>query len=157
MPYESHGSCSKLARPKRFELLTPRFVVGRAGKPQPDQAGCEQCDSAHSIASAFRTVTKLCHATNVAKRDIVSWRSLVRGRTPPVRRAPDVDLSDHRRRLRVSREPQCAGGTGRIEPVFLPPARFIAVTMQLAMMSPAEWHREFVADLAAKCTRLREA
>jgi len=29
--------------------------------------------------------------------------------------------------------------------------------MQLAMMSAAERHREFVADLAAECTRLREA
>ena len=29
--------------------------------------------------------------------------------------------------------------------------------MQLAMMSPAERHRKFVADLAAERTRLREA
>src|ERR1700726_1793829 len=27
MPCEPHGNCQKLARPKRFELLTPRFVV----------------------------------------------------------------------------------------------------------------------------------
>ncbi len=27
MPCESHGKSKKLARPKRFELLTPRFVV----------------------------------------------------------------------------------------------------------------------------------
>src|ERR1700748_986644 len=27
MPCESHGNCMNLARPKRFELLTPRFVV----------------------------------------------------------------------------------------------------------------------------------
>ena len=27
MPCDSHGKCQKLARPKRFELLTPRFVV----------------------------------------------------------------------------------------------------------------------------------
>jgi hypothetical protein len=31
------------------------------------------------------------------------------------------------------------------------------MSMQLAMMSPAERHREFVADLATECTRLREA
>ena len=29
--------------------------------------------------------------------------------------------------------------------------------MELAMMSPAERHREFIADLATECTRLREA
>jgi len=29
--------------------------------------------------------------------------------------------------------------------------------MQFAMMSAAEWHREFVADLTIECTRLREA
>ena len=27
LPCESHGMSRKLARPKRFELLTPRFVV----------------------------------------------------------------------------------------------------------------------------------
>jgi len=62
-----------------------------------------------------------------------------------------------RLRLRVRREPQRAGGTGRIESEFVPPACFITVTMQLAMMSPAEGHRKFVADLAAECKRLREA
>ena len=63
---------------------------------------------------------------------------------------------DHRLRLRVRGEPQRACGTGRIEPEFLPPPGFITVAMQLAMMSPAERHREFVADLATECTRLRE-
>ena len=27
LPCDSYGKCQKLARPKRFELLTPRFVV----------------------------------------------------------------------------------------------------------------------------------
>ena len=31
------------------------------------------------------------------------------------------------------------------------------MSMQLAMMPPAERHREFVADLATECTRLGEA
>ena len=57
----------------------------------------------------------------------------------------------------MRREPQRACGLVRIEPEFLPPPGFITVTMQLAMMSPAEWHREFVADLATERTRLREA
>src|SRR5262249_18583226 len=57
---------------------------------------------------------------------------------------------DCRLRLRVRREPQRAGGPGRIEPEFLPPSGFIAVTMQLAMMSPTERYREFVADLATE-------
>ena len=31
MPCDSHGMCRKLARPKRFELLTSRFVGCRRG------------------------------------------------------------------------------------------------------------------------------
>src|ERR1043165_9170653 len=54
-------------------------------------------------------------------------------------------------------EPQRARGAGRIEPAFLPPPSFITVTMQLAMMSPAERDGEFVADLATECTKLRES
>ena len=53
-------------------------------------------------------------------------------------------------------EPQRAGGPGRIEPAFLPPSGFITVTMELAMMSPAERDRELVTDLAAKSAVLRE-
>src|SRR5262249_41629351 len=51
-----------------------------------------------------------------------------------------------------------ACGACWIEPEFLPPSGFITVTVQLAMMSPAQRHRELVvADLATECTRLREA
>jgi hypothetical protein len=39
------------------------------------------------------------------------------------------------RRLRMRREPQRARGLGWIEPEFLPPSGFIAVAMELAMMS----------------------
>jgi hypothetical protein len=65
--------------------------------------------------------------------------------------------SDHWLRLRVRRQPQRAGGTGRIEPEFLPPSGFVAVTMEFAMMRSAEWDRELVADLAPKSSVLREA
>ena len=64
---------------------------------------------------------------------------------------------DHRLRLRVCREPQRACGAGRIELEFLPPSSFITVTVELAMMSPAERDRELVADLAAERMVLRKA
>ena len=37
-----------------------------------------------------------------------------------------------------------------------PPRDFIAMAMQVAMMFPAQWHSEFVADLASECSRLRK-
>src|SRR5262249_32911110 len=58
---------------------------------------------------------------------------------------------------RMCIHPNRACGACRIETEFLPPPGFITVTVQLAMMSPAQRHRELVADLAAECTRLREA
>ena len=54
-------------------------------------------------------------------------------------------------------EPQRAGGTSRIESEFLPPSGFIAVTMNFAMISPAERDRELVADFAAERAVLRKA
>ena len=54
-------------------------------------------------------------------------------------------------------EPQHSRGSSRINPNFTPPCRLIAATMDLAMMAPAQRHREFVADLAAKRPALREA
>ncbi len=36
----------------------------------------------------------------------------------------------------------------------MPPSGFIAFLMQLVVMSPAEWDREFVADFAAHGPRL---
>jgi hypothetical protein len=72
---------------------------------------------------------------------------------------PSVSQSalDRRLRLRVCREPQRAGGPGRIEPEFLPPPGFIAVKMQLAMMPPAERDCELVADPAAEGAVPRKA
>ena len=54
-------------------------------------------------------------------------------------------------------EPQRSRHPGRIDSELIPPSRFIAVTMQFAMMSPAQWHRELVAHLAAEGAVLRKA
>src|SRR6516164_3182291 len=64
---------------------------------------------------------------------------------------------DHRLRLRVHREPKRAGGPSWIEAQFLPPCGFITVTMNLAMMAPAQRNCELVADLAAERMILRKA
>jgi hypothetical protein len=47
-------------------------------------------------------------------------------------------------------KPQRACSAGGIEPKLLPPRRFVAVTMNFAMVSPAQWHGKFVTDLAAE-------
>jgi hypothetical protein len=47
-------------------------------------------------------------------------------------------------------EPERSRGAGGIEPKLLPPRRFIPVTVNFAMVSPAERNREFVTDLAAE-------
>ena len=54
-------------------------------------------------------------------------------------------------------EPQRTAGACRIEPEFLPPSGFITVTMNFAMMSPAERDRELVADSSAEGSVLRKA
>jgi hypothetical protein len=53
--------------------------------------------------------------------------------------------------------PERSRRTGRIETEFMPPCRFITVTMQLAMMSAAQRNRELVADFAAERPVLRES
>ena|ERR1700730_188755 len=53
-------------------------------------------------------------------------------------------------------KPQRSRGTGRIEAELLPPRGFIAVTMQLAMMSTAQRDGELVTDPAAQCSVLRK-
>ena len=58
---------------------------------------------------------------------------------------------------RMGFKPQRPGHFSRIEPGGFPPRRFIAGTMDLAMMASAQRHREFVADLAAKRGMLGEA
>src|SRR5437868_2084360 len=53
-------------------------------------------------------------------------------------------------------KPQRPRGTSRIEAELLPPRGFIAVTMQLAMMSTAQRDGELVTDPAAQCSVLRK-
>lgn len=54
-------------------------------------------------------------------------------------------------------EPQRASGTGRIEPDLVPPSGLVPVTMDFAMMSPAERDRELITDFAAEHAVLRKA
>ena len=53
-------------------------------------------------------------------------------------------------RKRMRFEPQSAGGSRRVDAGYLPPGRFVATTMHLAMMAAAERHSELIAYLAAK-------
>jgi hypothetical protein len=54
-------------------------------------------------------------------------------------------------------EPECAGRGGRIYACLPPPCRLIAAAMDLAMMTAAERHCEFVAHLSTQRPMLREA
>ena len=54
-------------------------------------------------------------------------------------------------------QPKFAGGCGRINASLLPPCRFVATSMDLAMMTATERHCELVADLAAERPVLGEA
>ena len=54
-------------------------------------------------------------------------------------------------------EPERTGRGGRIHTGLLPPCRLIATAMDLAMMTAAERHREFVAYLSTKRSMLRKA
>ena len=53
--------------------------------------------------------------------------------------------------------PQGPGSGEWIDSGFAPPRGFIAVSMELAMMPATQRDGELIADLAAKCTTLREA
>ena len=57
----------------------------------------------------------------------------------------------------MSFKPQGPRGAGGIEPKLLPPHRFIPVTVNFAMMSPAQWNGELIADFAAERPVLRKA
>jgi hypothetical protein len=54
-------------------------------------------------------------------------------------------------------KPQAPGSGQRVDSGSAPPRGFIAVSVKLAMMTAAQRDGELVADLAAKCTTLREA
>ena len=60
-------------------------------------------------------------------------------------------------RLWMGFEPQLTGGEGRVDTGFAPPFGFIAMTMELAVMTTAERHGELVADLAAERPALGKA
>jgi hypothetical protein len=57
----------------------------------------------------------------------------------------------------MSFDPQHTSQRQRINSNFLPPRSFVAVPMDLAMMSAAQGDSELVTDLAAKCSALGEA
>jgi hypothetical protein len=61
----------------------------------------------------------------------------------------------HRQRMRL--QPKRAGLDGRINSGPLPPIRFIAATVQLAMRPSKQRHREFVAGFAPKRRLLFES
>ena len=54
-------------------------------------------------------------------------------------------------------KPQRPGGGEWIDGGFAPPPGFIAVSVELTMMPAAQRDGELIADLAPKCTTLREA
>lgn len=53
--------------------------------------------------------------------------------------------------------PKLLGDLERLDPKFLPPSRFVAGIMQLAVMTAAKWDSEFIAHLEAKRSGLRKA
>ena len=54
-------------------------------------------------------------------------------------------------------QPQRAGGSGRIDIGLPPPCGFIAIAMDLTVVSAAQRHSELIADLAAKGSALGKA
>ena len=54
-------------------------------------------------------------------------------------------------------EPQAPGSGEWIDSGLAPPFGFIAIAVELTMMPAAQRDGELIADLAAKCTALREA
>jgi hypothetical protein len=57
----------------------------------------------------------------------------------------------------VRAQPKLSRNGGGIDTQILPPRFFIAVPMDLAMMSSAQRHGKLVADLAAECSALSKA
>src|SRR5580693_3363277 len=62
------------------------------------------------------------------------------------------DLGNRPNRARF--RPKCGGGEMRIETELLPPSRFIAAPVDLAMVRAAERHCELIAHFATERTRL---
>ena len=53
-------------------------------------------------------------------------------------------------------DPECSRCTARIKAQLLPPPWFVAVTVELTMMSPAQWDGELVTDFAPERAVLRK-
>ena len=53
-------------------------------------------------------------------------------------------------------QPQRTRCWKRINTYLLPPSGFITMTMELTVVSPAQWHHELIAHLATERTRLRK-
>jgi hypothetical protein len=53
--------------------------------------------------------------------------------------------------------PQSLGRCGRINTGVLPPFRFVTATVNLAMVTAAEWDRQFIAHLSPECPVLCKA
>ena len=60
-------------------------------------------------------------------------------------------------RQRMCFEPERARDNGRIDLFLFPPRRFIAASVDLAMVSAAQRDGELVADLASEGAALRES
>ena len=56
----------------------------------------------------------------------------------------------------MGRQPQRAGGDGRIDTSLLPPRGFIATAMDLAVVAPAQRHGELIAHFSPERAVLRE-
>ena len=54
-------------------------------------------------------------------------------------------------------QPELARQADGLEICFGPPVRFLTGAVQFAMVCPAQWDREFVADLEAETAGLRKA
>jgi len=62
-----------------------------------------------------------------------------------------------RSRERMGFKPEHAGSRKRLYSGVPPPLSFIAATMDLTVMRTTEWHRELIAHLPTKGSRLRKA
>jgi hypothetical protein len=52
--------------------------------------------------------------------------------------------------------PKLASRFDRCDLNVCPPRNFVAMAVQIAMMFPAQWNSEFIADLASECSGLRK-
>jgi len=70
--------------------------------------------------------------------------------------SPGSLVAAPKRAQRMGFEPQRPCCADRIDSSFLPPHRFITVTMQFTMMCLAQWNGELVTDFPPERTALRK-